>query len=150
MVEPALGLTQIQSMPCGGSSVPLVSTAISKPACVERDHELGVHLQERLAAGADDETRAAAVGARPPRRDRSRELVGRPELAATVAVGTDELGVAERAHRRGAVLLVPGPEVAAREAAEHGRPARVGSLALQRVEDLLDGVGHLATAASGW
>ena len=32
MVDPALGLTQIQSIPSGGSSVPLVSMAISKPA----------------------------------------------------------------------------------------------------------------------
>ena len=53
---PAFGLTQIQSMPGGGSSVPLVSTATSKPARgVPRSS--GVELQERLAAGADDKSR---------------------------------------------------------------------------------------------
>ena len=46
-------------------------------------------------------------------------------------------------------LLAAGPQVAAGEAAEHRRPAGVGALALQRVEDLLDRVGHRRVRRSG-
>ena len=48
----------------------------------------------------------------------------------------------------GPVLLAAGPQVAAGEPAEHGRPAGVGALALQGVEDLLDQVAH-GTLARG-
>ena len=149
MVEPALGLTQIQSMPSGGSQRAVGLDGDLEARLVQRADERRVDLQQRLAAGAHDERRAAPVGARPLLRDGVGELLGGAELAAAVAVGADEVGVAERADGRGPVLLVPRPEVAAGEAAEHRRPPGVGPLALQRVEDLLDGVGHRATA-SGW
>ena len=42
----------------------------------------------------------------------------------------------------GAVLLAPAPQIAAGEAAEHRRPARLAALALQGQEDLLDRIGH--------
>ena len=55
---PALGLTQIQSRPAGAAIVPLVSTAISKPRACSASMSGSVDLQQRLAAGADDEALA--------------------------------------------------------------------------------------------
>src|SRR4051812_16479306 len=40
------------------------------------------------------------------------------------------------------IVLTPGPQVAAAEATEHCGSTSIPSLALQRVEDLLDGVRH--------
>ena len=57
-----------------------------------------------------------------------------------------EVGVAEGADRLGAVLLAAGPQIAAGEAAEHRRLARLAALALEGEEDLLDAVGHGAAA----
>ncbi len=125
---------------------------------LERAVRLDGDLEARLVQRADERRRPSAGAARRRCRRRaacrgrrrlghcaataSASSCGGVELAAAVAVGADEVGVAERADGRGAVLLVPRPEVAAGEAAEHGRPPGVGPLALQRVEDLLDGVGH--------
>jgi hypothetical protein len=69
-------------------------------------------------------------------------LVRLREFAAALAVGADEIGVAELAHRRGAVAFAPGPQVAAGKAAKHGRPAGVRALALQGVENFFDAVSH--------
>src|SRR3954453_13968515 len=56
-----------------------------------------------------------------------------------VAVAAGEVGVAEIAG-----------EIAAGEAAEHRRAARLRALALQRLEDFLDGVAHaIATKNEG-
>ena len=136
-------------MPSGGCERAVGLDRDLEARLVQGLDEGGIHLQERLPAGAHDERRAAAVGARPLPGHGRRQLAGGAELAAAVAVGAHEFGVAERADRRGAILLVPAPEIAACEAAEDGRPPGVRSLALQRVEDLLDGVGH-RRAASGW
>src|SRR5262249_14298067 len=100
-----------------------------------------VHLEQRFAAGADDE-RPAAGARRPGGADRRGEVGRAGEEAAAGAVGADEVGVTERADRPRAVLLAAGPEVAAGEAAEDRRAAGVQPLALQGVEDLLDAVAH--------
>src|SRR5262249_36087886 len=113
-------------------------------ARVERSDSGFVELEQGLAAGADDEPLPMPVQGGPASRDRVGQLVGGPELA-TIGADADKVRVAEAADRVGAVLLTAGPEVAAGEAAEHSRPAGVGSLALQRVEDLFDRVSH-ATA----
>ena len=63
-------------------------------------------------------------------------------LASALAVGADEVGVAEAAERGGAVLLTAVPEVAAGKAHEHRRTACAGAFALQREEELFDGIGH--------
>src|SRR5687768_16504630 len=109
-------------------------------AVLERIDQLDVRLQQRLAAGEDDE--ACARIARWPERGRRFGEARSVELPAAASVGAHELGVAEPAHGCRAVLFAPAPQVAAREAAEHGGAARVGALTLQRVEHLLDGVWH--------
>src|SRR6185437_8380453 len=89
---------------------------------MERLDERLVELQQRLAAGADDEARRRALG-RPGAPDRAGEIRGRGEAAAARAVGADEIGVAEAAYRVGAVGLAAAPQIAAGEAAEHRRAA---------------------------
>ena len=118
---------------------------------LQRGDERPVELQQRFAAGADDVGRAglAAIGVFGPLRvDRLRERIGGSELPAALPVGADEVGVAEAAYGLLAVLLSAGPQVAAGEAAEHGRAAGLGALALQRVEHFLDGVGHTGISSS--
>jgi hypothetical protein len=67
------------------------------------------------------------------------------ELAAALPVGSDKVGVAEGADRRGAILLAACPQVAAGEAAEHRSLARLSALSLQGEEDFLDRIGHGST-----
>ncbi|ABA49515.1 hypothetical protein BURPS1710b_0356 [Burkholderia pseudomallei 1710b] len=110
---------------------------------VQRVDERLIELQHRLAARADDE--AIRLARRPERRDPRRERSGILELAAVLAVGADEVGIAEAAHRAVAVRFAPRPEVAAGEPAEHGRTAGVRALALQRIENFLDRVRHAAS-----
>ena len=101
-------------------------------ARVQRVHQRRVELQQRLAAGADDEL---ALGRAVPRQvDRVRQRVGARERAAAGAVGAHEVGVAEAADGPLAVALVAAPQVAAREAAEHRGSPGVRALALERVE----------------
>src|SRR6185437_11516186 len=100
--------------------------------------QLFVELQQRLAAGDDDEL---ARGLAPERRD----LVGqrrRLVAAAILAVRADEIGVAESALGRLAVLLAPGPEVAAGEAQEDRPAPRLHPLPLEGQKDLLDRIAH--------
>jgi hypothetical protein len=99
-----------------------------EPALVKRVDQRRVDLQERLAARADDEAPFAFLG--PERRDCLGERGSAAVLAAAAAVRTDEIGVAELAGRRGAVFLAAGPEIAAREAAEHRRATALRSFTL--------------------
>ena len=109
---------------------------------MERRDQSLVDLQHGLAAGEHDEGRRAAIA--PPGAAAGRgERVGVGELAAAVAIGADEIGVAELAGRGLAVGLAAGPQIAAGEAAEHGGPPRLRAFALQRVEDLLDRIQTL-------
>jgi hypothetical protein len=78
------------------------------------------------------------IGGRPERGGLRRERTRRLVFAAERAVRPDEVRIAEAACRRRAIALVTGPQIAAAEPAEDGRPAGVGALSLQRMEDLLD------------
>ena len=108
---------------------------------MERIDQIGIDLQQRLAAGQHDEASARACG-RPMGSDGRRQRLGRREPAAAGAVGADEIGIAEAADGARPVFLAAAPQVAARKPAEHRRPPGLAALALQRVEDLLDAVGH--------
>ena len=144
----ALGLTQIQSMPAGGGSVPLVSTRDREARACSASISGCVELQQRLAAGADDKAAARS----PPRASARRPPRPAPSASANLpppgAVGADEIGVAEAADRarRGPPR---GPSTGCSRRSGRTPPARpaVRALALQRVEDLLDRVGHAAGAS---
>ena len=122
--------------------VPLVSMPISKPCACSAAISGVVQLQQRLAAGADDIGLPPRL--RPLRRTARASAARIRELAAAGPVGADEIGVAEFAHRLRAVPLQPAPQIAAGKAQEHRGPAGVRALALQRVIDFLDPVGHAA------
>jgi hypothetical protein len=116
---PALGLTVIQSTPAGTGRVPFVSSAISK-------------LQGRLAAGYHHQGAAGGVGLllAPHCRDPvgQRRRIG--EAAAAVAIGADEVGIAEATLGTCAVHLAARPEIAAGKAEEGGTAAGIQPLAL--------------------
>src|SRR5688572_28466150 len=116
-------------------------------ARVQRVDGVGVELQERLATSAYDErsssVRAAVAGIGPAGQHRFGEGRGVGEATA-VGAHADEIRVADLADRIVPVRFATRPEIAAAEAAEHGGTSRVPPLALQRVEDLLDGVRHTA------
>jgi hypothetical protein len=155
-VGPGLGTDADPVEARGGALRPVRLHRHLEAGRMQRADERRVELEERLAPGADDERPGARAGgrlegARPPGRvgsprprggDRGGQGLRRGELAAALAVGADEIGVAEAAGGRRAVGLAPRPEVAAGEAAEDRRPAGVRPLALQRVEDLLHRVRH--------
>src|SRR2546428_12323702 len=111
----------------------------AKPALVQRLEERRIELQERLAAGADDEA-VLLNASRPGPEDCLGEQWGAREAPAPRAVGADEGGVTEAAHRARAILLPPRPEIAPSKPQEYRGRTRVRPFALQRVEDLLDAV----------
>src|SRR5260221_418413 len=108
---------------------------------MERVDQDRVELQQRLAAGADDEGPRPRLGG-PGAAHRGSEVERSGEAPAAGPVSADEIGVAEAARRGGAIGLAAAPEIAAGEAAEHGGAAGICALALERVEDLLDRVAH--------
>ena len=84
--------------------------------------------------------RAASWPATSPRWPRP--ALRRCELPAARPVRAHKIGVAELADGRGAVRLAARPEIAAGKAAEDRGAPGLRALALQRVEDFLDGVTH--------
>src|SRR5471032_2974548 len=115
---------------------------------VHRGDQFKIQLQQRFAAREDD-VFAGRVSAWPQRVDSRRQRLGRGELAAALAVGADEVGVAELADGAGAVAFTAGPQVAAGKAAEHGGTPGMGALALQGVKDFFDTVSHGISSAGG-
>src|SRR5215475_12191013 len=99
-----------------------------------------VELQQRLPAGEDHE---------PPRRkippgslDRLAEVFGVVKFAAADPIRADKIRVTEPADCMRSIHLAPGPQITTSEAAEHGGTTCLCSLALQRLEYLLDGIDH--------
>src|SRR5216684_579881 len=114
-------------------------------ARMQRIDEGLVHLQQWFAAGQYHVMVGADAG--PLRGDGIRKFAGRRIAAAQRAVGSDKIGVAKPARRRGAVLLAAAPEVAAGEPAKHRGPAGMGAFALQGQKDFLYGITHWACSA---
>ena len=114
-----------------------------------RGFEIAIESNGTIAAGADHQLRVPCP-APPHRRDMVGQGVRGGELAAPVAVGPDEIGVAEGADGRGAVALQPVPQVAAGEPQEDGRTPGLSALALHSQKDLLGGVAHIRATHSAW
>jgi hypothetical protein len=113
-------------------------------AVVQRPYCFLVQLQQRFAAGADDES-PVVVAADVPRPDRSDgigQFPGRGKAAAARSIGPDKVGVTELADGFRAVSLPAAPQIAASEPAEHGGTARVRPFALQGEIDLLHCISH--------
>ncbi len=142
---PAFGLTQIQSMPPCGVLRAVCFDGDVETVLVDRVDQRRIELQQWLAAGEDH--KAPRRVTRPSLRDGAREFACAFEAAAAGPIGADEIGIAELADGGGAVLFAAGPQIAAGETAEHGGAAGLGALALQRLEDFFDGVGHVPLSA---
>lgn len=112
-----------------------------KAAPVKLIDERLIHLQERLAARADNHAARARRGRRRPGgRNLIRQLRRRRKLPSTGTVGSHEIRIAELADGGGTILLAPRPEIARRKPAEDRGAPGVSALALQRIEDFLDRV----------
>src|SRR5919202_121548 len=98
-----------------------------------------IKLKQRLATGADHEW-GSATGPVTGHGIGKRCSIAKSSTPATVCA--HEIRITEAAYRRLSVRLTARPEIAAREAAEDGRTAGLGPLALQRIEDFLDRVAH--------
>jgi hypothetical protein len=101
-----------------------------------RIEQFRVELEQRFAAGEDDE---APIETRPPcRRDGIRKHLRRRETATAVSVAADEVGIAEPADGRCAILFAAAPQIASGKTAEHGGAPGLCALALQRLEYFFD------------
>src|SRR3546814_17160487 len=96
---------------------------------MKRIDERRVELEQRLAAGDDDI--AAVTRLAPGAGGGGGKRTGRLELA-SIRPDADEIGVAEGAVSRRAVLFPAGPEITPRKAPEHRRAAALRAFALQR------------------
>jgi len=81
--------------------------------------EGGIQLQQGLTAGADHQFRVPCPTA-PHRIDMVGQGYRARAFAAAVAIGADEIGVAEITDGGGAVALQSAPQIAAGEAQEDG------------------------------
>jgi len=64
------------------------------------------------------------------------------EFAAPCSIHSDKIRVAELTNRRSSIGFAARPEIAAGETAEDRGTTSLRTLALQRIEDFLDGVAH--------
>src|SRR6201999_3433335 len=74
--------------------------------------------------------------------DRLGQPTGIRELAAALAIRSNEIGIAEAASRLRPIFLAPRPQVAAGKTTEHRRAAGLRALALQGLEQLFHAIGH--------
>src|SRR5690242_6537234 len=113
---------------------------------MQRLNQNAIDLKQGLAARQHDE--AMIAWPFPGALDRGGKIVRRGVAAAVRAIHAHEIGVAETAGRGRPILLAARPEIATGEAAEHSRAAGLSPLALQRLEDLLDGIAHATAFAT--
>ena len=107
---------------------------------MQRVDERRVQLQQRFAAGADDQ--AMTLGWSPACRRRLGQHLRTGEPTAAGAVRADEIGIAKGADRARPVPFPAAPQIAAGEAQEDGAAPRLRALTLQGQEQFLDRVGH--------
>src|SRR3954451_24461637 len=89
----------------------------SEIPAMQRIDELAIELKHRLPAGDHDQ--ALLVLLAPKRLDMAGKRVGARELAAALAIRSDEVRIAEAALRAGPVSLAPRPQIAPGEAQKH-------------------------------
>src|SRR5262249_30998495 len=107
--------------------------------------QVAVELQQRLPAGADD-IGSARGSARPLPGHRVRKSAGGGEFPAPRTIGADKIRIAEIAGGARAILFASAPQIASGEAQEHRGAPGSRSLALERVIDFLDLIGHFTSA----
>jgi hypothetical protein len=112
---------------------------------VKGSNEFFIKLEERLTASTDDQRTDSrrARFCRPRFCNGLCDLLCGLEMAAALAVHTNEIRIAKLANGARPVLLMPGPEIAPCKAAEDRRAPRVRAFALQGEEDFFNAVTHL-------
>jgi len=108
---------------------------------MQRLNEAIVDLQKGLATGEDNKAVRSIIA--PHTRNCIGQLVGIGKPPAAKPVGADEVRVAEGTDGCASILLSSGPQIAARKAAEDGRPPGIAALALERIENLFDRICHV-------
>jgi hypothetical protein len=93
-------------------------------------------VKQWFAASKDDET-PLEIGAPCRGNGAGKRLCARKATAA-ITVAADEIGIAEPAGCRCAILFAATPQIAARKTAKLGGTPRQRALALQRLEYLFD------------
>src|SRR5262249_16377769 len=115
---------------------------------LQRHDERRIELQQRLAAGANDQgpltpTLSPLGRASTPNLSRPRgQRLGGLEFRAILPLRADEIRIAEGADRPRTTLLASPPEIAAGEAQKHRRAARLSPFALQGQKHLFDSVAQ--------
>src|SRR5262245_31482893 len=104
-------------------------------ARMDRTDQGRVKLQQGLAAGENN--KAVFRACRPGAFNRGGKHFRILETTAAIPVRAGEIGIAELANSRRAVLFAAGPEVAAGKAAKDRRPPRLRTLALKGEENFL-------------
>lgn len=110
-----------------------------KPGSVQGLYQLFIHLQKGFPSGKDDKAPPFPRPGPSPFDGRCKRLCGR-KASARRAVHADKIGIAEAADCRCAVGFTARPKVTSREATKDGGTPGIPPLALERIEDLLDGV----------
>src|SRR5205823_7557805 len=119
-----------------------------KPERVESRDQTFIELQQRLSAGADNETIGILALCGPAALNDVGQFFWAGKTSA-VRRDPDEVRIEKRAHGGRAILLAPRPEIASGKATEDGGPSRMKSLALKGEENLLDRVvRHMAPGPS--
>jgi len=158
-LHPELGIDELELIPGGLHQVCSRFWAYANPvdacgdgACsirLDSDHEAsrvqGIHdgtiqLEGRLASRANHI--AVRIPAGPSGFYHRCDILSGCILATIFAIRAYEVGVTELANRSVAILFTPRPEVTSGEATKDGSTSRVCTLALKRVENFFDGVGH--------
>ena len=129
----------VQTCWCWLSAVCLDSNR--EPSLVQGIDRRVVELEQRFATGANDEALVLFVD-RPSRGNRRSEVAGGRKLAA-VGPDSNKIGITEVADCGCAIRLATRPEVAPAETTKDRRSAGVGTLTLERIENLFDGVHAL-------
>ena len=110
-----------------------------KAGRVQRVDDSIIDLQHWFAAGNYDIAVGGAIA--PQRCNLCRQCIS--IIAPTIfAISANKIGVAKLADGDGAVGLAPRPQIAAGKAQENRAAARMDTFALQRQENLFDGITH--------
>ena len=112
----------------------------AEAALMKRIDKLAIELQHRFSTGDHDQSPVAPFA--PQSLDVGGKLGGLSELATAVAVGADEIRVAEIALGARPVPLAARPQIAAGKAQEDRAAARLHALPLEGEKAFLDGVAH--------
>jgi hypothetical protein len=109
-----------------------------------------VQLQERFSARAHHVLPRDIDTLRPLFVDSRRESLTVDEFASIGTVGPNKIRIAKSAHSCRAISFQSRPQITTGKPTEHGRTPRLGTFALEGVENLFNAIGHrIYTGSAG-